>query len=119
MPQRHTRPEQLARAEATAKAKIDEEKRKLAAVQSAQRAEAKKARNQRRFHVGTLADQAGLLALDDALLTEMFALLARLAQHDDPHGTLAACLRTIAGTPGTSVEGCAHAEKHGVSAAHS
>jgi hypothetical protein len=75
MPQRLTRPEQLARAEATAKAKIDEEKRKLAAVQSAQRAEAKKALNQRRFHVGTLADQAGLLALDDALLTEMFALL--------------------------------------------
>ena len=113
---RLTRQERLDKAEAAAKAKIEEEKRKLAAVQSAQREEQRTALAKRRLQVGSLADEAGLLRLDDDLLREMFALLHQLAQHHDPHGTLAACLRTIAGTPGTSVDAFGHAA-HGVATA--
>jgi hypothetical protein len=104
---RPSRQQQLDRAEEAARAKIDEQRRKLASIASAQRTEAKKARDRRRYQVGTLADDAGLLAFDDAFLKELLALLSQVVQQADPHATVAACLRTIAGMPDRSVDGFA------------
>lgn len=42
----------------------------------------------RRQQVGTLADEAGLLAWDDATLAAVFAVLARLREASDPDRVL-------------------------------
>jgi hypothetical protein len=101
---RPTRQQQLDHAAEAAKEKIAAEKRKLASIASAQREEQRKVRDRRRYQVGALCEEAGLLALDDAFLKELLALLGQVAQQADPHATVAACLRTIAGMPGTSVD---------------
>ena len=106
---RPSRQQQLDHAADATRLKIDEQKRKLASIASAQREEQRKARDKRRFQCGTLVDEAGLAALDDAFLKELLALLSQVAQQADPHVTVAACLRTIAGMPGRSVDGSAHA----------
>jgi hypothetical protein len=106
---RPSRQQQLDDAAKATREKIAAEKRTLASIASAQRAEAKKARDKRRYQVGLLADDAGLLALDDAFLKELLALLRQVAQQADPHATVATCLRTMAGMPGMSVDGSAHA----------
>jgi hypothetical protein len=83
-----TRAEQLAQAAARAQEKLDRDKKSLAQVQAQQRSEERKARNKRRVEVGTLADAAGLCALDDTTLTELFALLASLAEGPSPGAVL-------------------------------
>jgi len=106
---RPSRQQQLDHAAEVTKEKIAAEKRKLATIASAQRAEQRKVRDQRRYQVGTLCDEAGLVALDDALLKELLALLGQVVQQADPHATVAACLRTIASMPGRSLDGSAPA----------
>jgi hypothetical protein len=83
-----TRAEQLAQAAARAQEKLDRDKKSLAQVQAQQRSEERKARHRRRVEVGTLADAAGLCALDDPTLTELFALLASLAEGPNPGAVL-------------------------------
>jgi hypothetical protein len=104
---RPSRQQQLDRAEEAARAKIDEQRRKLASIASAQREEQRKARDKRRFQCGTWVEEAGLASCDDAFLQELLALLSQVVQQADPHATVAACLRTIAGMPGRSVDGSA------------
>ena len=111
---RPSRQQQLAHATEATQQKIAAEKRKLASLQSAQRQEQRKAREKRRYQVGLLVEEAGLLDCDDAFLQELLALLSQVVQQADPSATAAACLRTIAGMPGRSVDGFAHAA-HGVS----
>jgi len=57
-----TRLERLAQTEARALARIAVEKTRLAVVQGARKAEIKKALAKRRYAVGTMADEAGLLS---------------------------------------------------------
>src|SRR6266446_9729518 len=87
---RPSRQQQLDHAAEVTKEKIAAEKRKLATIASAQRAEQRKVRDQRRYQVGTLCDEAGLVALEDALLKELLALLGQVVQQADPHATVAA-----------------------------
>ncbi len=106
MAERHrpSRQQQLDHAAEAAKQKIASEKRKLASIASAQREEQRKLRDRRRYALGQMIEEAGLAALDDAFLQELLALLGQVAQQADPHATVAACLRTIAGMPGKSVD---------------
>jgi hypothetical protein len=83
-----TRAEQLAQKEARAKARLEKARKALTKVQSAERAEDRTLRDRRRVAVGTLAETAGLCALDDATLTELFALLASLAEGPSPGAVL-------------------------------
>jgi hypothetical protein len=75
-----TRAERLAQTEARAQAKLDADHKRLAQVQAQRREEERKARNKRRFAVGAMADDAGLLALSDVDLVGLFALLTPLTQ---------------------------------------
>jgi hypothetical protein len=87
---RPSRQQQLDHAAEATREKIAAEKRELASIASVQRAEQRKARDQRRYQVGTLVDEAGLAGLDDAFLQELLALLSQVAQQADPHATVAA-----------------------------
>jgi hypothetical protein len=104
-----TRAERLAQAAQTAQAKLDEERKRLARIQGAQRAEHKKLRDKRRYQVGTLGDEAGLLAWDDTTLAGLFALLATLREAPNPVAMLEGLLCDVGGSPGMSVEGRADA----------
>lgn len=75
-----TRQDRLAAAARTLQAKLDDDRKALARIAAAQRAEARKARDKRRYAIGTLADTAGLLAWDDTTLAGLFQVLARLAE---------------------------------------
>jgi hypothetical protein len=71
----------------------------IAQVQSAQRAEERKARTKREAHIGHLAAQAGLLAWDDATLANAFAFLAELSQAPNPVALLDVVLRDLREVP--------------------
>lgn len=83
-----TRAEQLAQKEARAKTRLEKARKALTKVESEERAEDRKLRYRRRVAVGTLAEAAGLCVLDDATLTELFALLASLAEGPSPGAVL-------------------------------
>ena len=55
-------------------AKLNGEKREASAEV---KEEERKLNNKRRYHVGALADEAGLFALDNATLKELFTVLQR------------------------------------------
>ena len=59
-------------------AKIARDKEALAHRQARLREVTRAATNKRRYHVGALADEAGLLDHDDATLRQAFLLIARL-----------------------------------------
>src|SRR2546426_10575766 len=105
---RPTRQQRLTEAEQRTRDKIDASKRTLLAIQAAQRALEKKARDRRRYQVGQLADDAGLLALDDAVLRPLFAVLHAMAGVPDPVAVLEAILQDVGGAPGRSVDACGH-----------
>lgn len=104
-----TRAERLAQTEARARAKLEAQRKQLAQVQAAQREEDRKALHRRRLQVGKLAEDAGLLALEDTTLAALFARLTPLAIAADPIAALDALLRDASGLPGMSVEGMAQA----------
>jgi hypothetical protein len=87
-----TRAEQLAQAAARAQEKLDRDKKSLAQVQAQQRSEDRKARNRRRYQIGTMADAAGLCDLDDTTMAGLFTLLTPLTQAMDPVAVLASLL---------------------------
>ena len=103
-----TRAERLDRAAARAKAQLETQRKTLAKIQAAQYEEEKKELTKRRLLVGTLADQAGLFALDDTTIAALFSLLAPLVHGPDPVAVLDAVLSEVDGSPGTVVPGCAH-----------
>jgi len=104
-----TRAERLAQTEARTRAKLDADRKRLAQVQAQQRDAERQALHKRRVLVGKLAEDAGLFALDDALLAGLFARLAPLAAVATPVAALEALLQDAGGPPGRSVPGCAQA----------
>ena len=104
---RPTRQQQLDNAVATAKAKIHDQRKALAALQSQQREGQRKARDTRRYQVGRLVEDAGLAHLADSDLSALLRLLATIASAPNPVEVLEGLLADVRGTPGRSVPGCA------------
>jgi hypothetical protein len=100
---RPSRQQQLDHATEATKVRIASEKRKLASLQSAQRAEQRKARDQRRYHLGMLVESAGLADVDDAVLRQLFTLVATLTTAPDPVVVVEALLSTVDSSPGRSL----------------
>src|SRR5215831_4136306 len=87
-----TRAERAALREQRLKAQLNAKNRELAQVQAQKRAAERHARDKRRYHVGALADDAGLLAWDDATLSRLFTLVSPLTQMPNPEAVLEALL---------------------------
>ena len=104
-----TRADRLAQAEAHARELLDVQRRKLAQVQAAQRAEERKARGRRYLQVGKMADDTGLLVLDDTTLSQLFVALTPLTRVPDPVAVLTSLLCDARSPALESVEGSAHA----------
>jgi hypothetical protein len=88
-----TKAERLAAKEAADQQKLDDSRKALARTQALRREETRKATDKRRYAVGALADEAGLLAWSNADLRAVFTLLARLADAGQPVAVLEECLR--------------------------
>ena len=114
---RPTRQQRLTDAEAAARDKLEVQRKAYATIQGQLRALEKKTRDRRRYHLGQLVEEAGLADLDDAILRPLLALVGNVASMPNPVALLEALMPQGSNTPGTSVDGCAHAA-HGVSAAH-
>ena len=84
-----TRAERLAQQEARAKAKLEYERLKYAEAQRQRREEDKRLLTKRYHLIGQWADEAGLLALSDADLRALFALLTPLLATPNPVAVLA------------------------------
>ncbi|SRR5262249_31325198 len=87
-----TRAERATLREQRLKAHLEAKSKELAHVQTQKRAAERHARDKRRYHVGALADDAGLLAWDDATLTRLFTLLSPLTQMPNPEAVLESLL---------------------------
>ena len=111
-----TRAERAAVREQRLKDHLAATRRELAQVEAQHRAAVRAERNKRRFHVGLLADQAGLLVWEDATLARLFTLLSPLTQMPHPEAVLEALLADPARPAREVVDGMAHAA-HGVSPA--
>ncbi len=112
-----TRAERLAEQARRTKDKLEEQRKKLARIEAAQRNTARTDNNKRRYHVGALVDEAGLFALDNTTLAGLFAALALLTQVPNPVAVLASLLGDTLGPALVSVDGRAEATLR-VSAAH-
>jgi len=86
-------------AKAKARQQIDAGRKALRMAEAAERAATVKATTTRRYQVGTLADAAGLLPLDDAVLREVFRLTRHLAQDPDTLSQWLAVSKTMADGP--------------------
>src|SRR2546423_15105926 len=82
--------------------------RQLAQIQAHKRAADRAIRAKRRQVVGTIADHAGLLAWDDATLTQLFPLLATLQDVPDP----VAVLESLLASPGSGDAGVGNGFAH-------
>ena len=87
-----TRAEQLAIRVQRAKEALEKQRQVLAQSEAAQREETRKETNKRRYLVGALADDAGLLAWSNAELAGLFTTLARLREVQQPGKVLDALL---------------------------
>jgi hypothetical protein len=95
-----TRLERLAATEARAKTKLAVEQQRLVQIQGLRKAEEHKANNKRRYQVGTLADEAGLLSWDNSTIAALFCLLATLRDVPNPVGVLEGLLcETVSSVP--------------------
>ena len=70
---------------------------RLAKVQAQHQAEERKAFQKRCLQVGALAHEAGLFLLDDATLSQLFSLLARVVETPNPVAVLDALLSDAGG----------------------
>jgi hypothetical protein len=112
-----TRDERLAQKEANDKKRLEDTRKKLAGTQAQRREIHRKDVNKRRYRVGAIADDAGLLAWSDADLSAVFAVLARLTDVAHPAAVLEGLLADGCSTPGRSVNGFA-CQDGSVSATH-
>ena len=87
-----TRAERLAAKEAAEKQKLEDSRKALALTQAALREETRKATDKRRYQVGAMADDAGLLAWSNAELAGVFAALVKLREMESPGAVLEALL---------------------------
>jgi len=111
-----TRAERAALRAQRLKEELEAKSRQLAQLQAQQRAAERAERHKRRFHVGLLAEQAGLLVWEDATLARLFTLLSPLTQMPHPEAVLEALLADPERPAREAVDGMAHAA-HGVSPA--
>jgi hypothetical protein len=103
-----TRLERLAAQKQRTIAKIAVAKEADARLAATIRAEARKERNARRYVVGTLADEAGLLAWANSDLVWLFTALARVADCQHPAAFLEGLLECAAPTLAVQEDGVAH-----------
>ena len=97
--------EQGIRREQRLKDDLAARKRQLAQVQAQNRAQARKDLTRRRLCVGALADEAGLLVLDDVTLARLFRLLSPLTQLPRPDAVLESLLAAdVRAWPAASTE---------------
>ena len=75
-----TRQEQLKQRLAKQQERLAKERQDMLAAEGALRTEERRLLNKRRYHVGALADEAGILDQETPTLVEGFALLARLLE---------------------------------------
>src|SRR5215471_18027196 len=87
-----TREERVALREQRLKDSLAKTRRERARIEAQHRAEERTQRARRRQRVGTLADEAGLLAWDDATLALLFQTLVGLRTTDQPLAVLEALL---------------------------
>lgn len=80
--------EKLAEQERQDKERRAEQMKAIAQAEASAREETRKATNKRRYHVGALADEAGLFAWSNADLAAVFAVLAKLAETPNPAAAL-------------------------------
>jgi hypothetical protein len=78
----------LAQQEWAAKMAALEQRKAIAQAEATVREETRKAVNKRRYHVGALADDAGLFAWSNADLAAAFAVLALLCDTPNPAAVL-------------------------------
>ena len=104
-----TRAERAALRAQRLKEELEAKSRQLAQIQAQQRAAERAERNKRRYLVGTLAEQAGLLVWEDATLARLFTLLSPLTQMPHPEAVLEALLADPACPAREAVDGFAHA----------
>jgi len=67
-------------------------------AEAAVREETRKATNKRRFHVGAMAEEAGLFAWSNADLQKIFLAVARLGETPSPGAVLESLLIDVATT---------------------
>ena len=113
-----TKQEQLEARLQRAQEKRAKDRAALASVKSALREQARKTRDQRRYHVGRLADEAGLLVWEDSTLADLFTLLATLQAVPTPVAVLEGLLREGDGHALAEAEADTIPGRNGVSAAH-
>jgi len=103
---------QLAAEAATLREKIAALKRAEAVNASLQRTLQRRARDKRRYQVGTLVDKAGLAGLEDDVLRGLLAGLALLGDAPTMLAMLEAVVQKVESIPGTAVDGCAAPGEH-------
>ena len=87
-----TRDERIAKLKAETSAAIADKQRQLARYEAEERARESAKLARRRTAVGKLAEEAGLLAWDDAVLRPLFTALATLRDVPNPVALLATAL---------------------------
>jgi len=87
-----TRDERLAKQEAKAKKALEAAQRAHNQAVAASAQQARENLKKRRYKIGLAADTAGLLALDDATLAQLFQVLAPLAALPHPVAVLEGCM---------------------------
>jgi hypothetical protein len=83
-----TREERAALRAQRLKHQFDAKKRELAQAEAQHREVQRTVRGQRRYRIGTLADEAGLAVWEERTLAALFCLLARLRDLPDPVAVL-------------------------------
>jgi hypothetical protein len=86
--------ERLAEQEREAKEQRANQRKAIAQAEAAQREETRKADNKRRYHVGALAQEAGLFVWSNSDLKAVFAVLGRLGDTPNPAAFLEGFLET-------------------------
>jgi hypothetical protein len=99
-----TRAARLAARAAREQAALKVHQQRVAAVHAAQREDTRKTRNKRRYLVGALADEAGLLTWSDGELAAVFAVLTPLADVPNPAAVLAGALGDVPDVSGPSAD---------------
>jgi hypothetical protein len=80
--------EKLAEQERLARESRAAQRKTIMQAEASVRAETRKATNKRRYYVGALADEAGLFAWENADISAVFRVLARLKDCPDPAAVL-------------------------------
>jgi hypothetical protein len=112
-----TKAERLAAKIQQSKNTIEKERKALAESEAALREETRQATDKRRYQVGALADDAGLLAWSNAELAGLFTTLARLREVKQPGKVLDALLDHVPAGLAVGETGMAEATPR-VSATH-